>query len=61
MNAIRGGDSKNPEFIYKKLCIYSHTFKLQSPSKSSPMDALTYQNVFSTAQNSFDLIDFDPF
>ena len=26
--------------IYKKLCIYSHMFKLQSPSKYSPFDAV---------------------
>ena len=34
------GDSKNPEFIYKKLCIYSYIFILQSPSKNSPFDAI---------------------
>ena len=34
------GDPKTPKFIYKKLCIYSHMFKLQSPSKYSPSDAM---------------------
>ena len=28
------------EFIYKKLCIYSQMFKLHSPSKYSPFDAI---------------------
>ena len=34
------GELKIPEFIYKKLCIYSYVFKLQSPSKYSPFDAI---------------------
>ena len=34
-----GGPPKT-EFIYKKLCIYSYTFKLQSPSKYSPFDTI---------------------
>ena len=29
-----------PKFIYKKLCIYSYMFKLQSPSKFAPFDAI---------------------
>ena len=33
------GDPKM-QFIYKKLCIYSYTFKLQSPSKYSSFDAI---------------------
>ena len=33
-------NQKNPELIYKKLCIYSYMFKLQSPSKYSPLDAI---------------------
>ena len=32
--------AKNPEFIYKKLFIYSYMFKLQSSSEYSPFDAL---------------------
>ena len=47
------GDPKDPEFIYKKLCIYSYMFKLQSPSKYSPFDAIHSWEVFFTAQNSF--------
>ena len=38
---VRGGGLKNPlEFIYKKLGIYSHMFKLQSPSNYPPFDAI---------------------
>ena len=33
-----------PEFIYKKLCIYSYTFKLQSPSKYSLFNAKRFLN-----------------
>ena len=36
-----GGDPKPPlEFIYKKSCIYSYMFKLQSPSKYCPFDVV---------------------
>ncbi|KAF6104158.1 hypothetical protein HJG60_011176 [Phyllostomus discolor] len=36
-----GGElQKTPEFIYKKLCIYSYIFKLQSPSKYSLFDII---------------------
>ena len=46
--------AKKMEFIYKKLCIYSYMFKLQSPSKYSPFDAIhLLRHFFSTAQNSF--------
>ena len=31
---------QNPEFIYKKSCIYSYTFKLQSLAKYSPFDEI---------------------
>ena len=34
------GDSPQMEFIYKKLCIYSSTFKRQSPPECSPSDAV---------------------
>ena len=47
------GDPKNPEFIYKKLCIYSYMFKLQSPSRSSPFPPMHLSRGFSPAQNSF--------
>ena len=47
-------DPKKPRlFIYKKLCNYSCMFKLQSPSKSSPLDAKHLSRCFSTAPNSF--------
>lgn len=32
-------NQKNPEFVYKKLCIYFHMIKLQSFSKYSLFDA----------------------
>ena len=35
----QGGPPQN-KFIYKKLCIYSYTFKFQSPSKYPPFDAI---------------------
>ena len=34
------GDPYKMEFIYKKLCMYSYMFKLESPSKYSPFDAI---------------------
>ena len=34
------GKNQNTQFIYKKLCIYSYIFKLKSPSKYSPFDAI---------------------
>ena len=36
----RGGIQKTQEFIYKKLCIYSYKFKLQSLSNYSAFDAM---------------------
>ena len=33
-------DSPKTEFIYKKLCISSYIFKLQPPSKYSPIDVI---------------------
>ena len=49
-----GGETpQNRVYLFKKLCIYSYTFKVQSPSKYSPRDAYTYWHVFSTAQSSF--------
>ena len=53
-----GGDTKKFG-IYKKLCMYSHMFKRQSPSKYSPFDAIHPSRFFFTAQNSFELMDFD--
>ena len=41
-------------YATKKLCIYSYILKLQSPSKSSPFDAMhLLRHFFFTAQNSF--------
>ena len=36
---MQGGTQK-PDFIYQKLCVYSYTVKLQSPSEYSPFDAI---------------------
>ena len=36
-----------------KMCIYSFMFKLQSPSKYFHLMQYTYQDIFSTAPNSF--------
>ena len=47
-------------FIYKKLCIYSYMFKLQSPSKSSPFDAI-HLTFFPLIKTGFELIGFDAF
>ena len=41
------------EFIYKKLCIYSHMFKSQSPSKYSPFDAIHLWRHFSHSSKQF--------
>ena len=54
---VEGGPLKK-QFIYKKLCIYSYMFKLQSPSKYSPFDAKHLSRCFFTAQNSFFKINF---
>ena len=43
---IQGEVPPNPEFIYKILCIYSYTFKLQSPSKYSPPVAVHLSRCF---------------
>ena len=47
--------NKGPQkFIYKKMCIYSYMFKLQSPSKWSPFYAIHLSRLFlPTAQNDF--------
>ena len=52
------GDPPNPEFNYKKLCIYSYMFKLQSSSKYSPLDAIQLLSLLKTV---FEPIDFDAF
>ena len=53
-----GGDPCKPEFIYKNLCIPSYMFKLQSPSKYSPFDAIYLPRLFSMTQTKFELINF---
>ena len=51
---IHAKGGQNPQkFISKKLCIYSYTFKLQSPSKYLPFEAIHLLRCFSTSQNSF--------
>ena len=50
---FEGGNQKALVFVYKKLCIYSDMFKLQSPSRCSAFDAVHTPGWFSTAQNSF--------
>ena len=47
------GDPKPQNLFIKKLCIYSYMFKLQSPSKYSPSDAIHLLRIFPTAQNNF--------
>ena len=40
------GGTQKVEVIYKKLCIYSYTFKLQPPSKYPPLDAIYLSRCF---------------
>ena len=47
------GDPQAPEFISRKLCIYSYTLKLQSLSKDSPFDAIHLSRHFLCCSNSF--------
>ena len=53
LNVYDGRPKMPPEFIYKTLCIYSYMVKLQSPSINLHLMPCTYQDLFSTAQNSF--------
>ena len=46
------GDPKNPKFIFL-LCFYSYTFKLQSPSKYSPFDAIHWSRCFFHSSKQF--------
>ena len=57
---VRGGIPRKPG-IYKKLCIYSYMFKLQSPSKYSPFDAIRLLRFFLLLKTIFELINFDAF
>ena len=57
--AYEGGPQET-EFIYKKLCIYSYTFKLQSPPKYPPFDAMhLLRHAFPLLKTVFELVDFD--
>ena len=56
------GDPYKMEFIYKKLCMYSYMFKLESPSKYSPFDAIhLLKHFFPLLKTVFELVDFDAF
>ena len=55
------GGPKKTEFIYKKLCIYSYIFKLQSPSKYSPFDAIHLSKCFFHCSKRLLNSDFDIF
>ena len=44
---------KKPEFIYKRLYTYSYMFKLQSPSKYSPFDAIYLLRCFFHCSKQF--------
>ena len=46
------GDPQNQEFVYKKMCIYSHMFKLQSPSYS-PFHAIHLSRHFFHCSKQF--------
>ena len=56
------GTPKKLEFFYKKLCIYSYMFKLQSPSKYSRFDAIHLLRLFfPLLKTVFKHFDFDAF
>ena len=56
---MRGDPDITLEFIYKKLCIYSYMFKLQSSSKYSPFDTITYwDGFFSHCSKRFSTLQF---
>ena len=59
---IKEGNQKEPEFIYKKLCIYSYLFKPQPPSKYSPCDAIHLsRHFFHCSKQFFNLLILVPF
>ena len=49
---MRGDTHTKTEFTYKN-CIYSYTFKLQSPSKYSPFDAIHLSRHFFPCSKEF--------
>ena len=62
INRNTRGDPKTPEFIDKKLCIYSYTFQLQSPSNYSPFDAVHHLRCFFHCSKQFlNLLTLMPF
>ena len=50
---MRGGPKETPGIIYKKLCIYSYMFKLQSPSRHSPFEVIHLLRCFSHCSKQF--------
>ena len=58
-NMYEGGPKITRKLFIKILCIYSYMLNHQSPSKCSPFDIIHLLRCFSTAQNSFELVDFD--
>ena len=50
---IWGGTPPNLELFIKKLCVYSYLFKLQSPSKYSPFDAIQLLRLFFYCSKQF--------
>ena len=51
-------DTKEPRLIYKNSCIYSYMFKLQSPSKYSPLNAICLLRcVFPLLKTIFEFVD----
>ena len=47
--------------IYKKLCIDSYVFILQSPSEYCPFDTVHLSRLFSLLKIVFEVVDFDVF
>ena len=47
------GTQENLEFIYKKLCIYPDMYNFSHLPSTLHWTQYTFQDVFSTAQNSF--------
>ena len=57
-----GGNPPKRNLFIKKLCIYSYMFKLQSPSKYSPFEAIhLLRFFFPQLETVFELNDFDAF
>ena len=56
-----GALQNTPEFMYKKLCVYSYMFKLHSPSKYSPFDAVHLLRHFFHCSKQFWTRWFDAF